>query len=431
MEDYFEIPKVDLLQKKCTICHKVYVHRKSLYAHLRFDHDLEPRPQRKEFACEMCEKAYCSQPGLKNHVKRSHCTDDAEQINENSAVSVNREPRILCPHETCWEKFSHYKHLRDHILKAHDVEIDLETYEFDSIDDFEFWKLQVQQETTSYYTLDTSSKQLSNGVQKKYFNCHRSYKFKSKGKNIRKLKSCGSIKIGKACPSRMEVTIKNENVQVNFWSSHYGHEVHPCTVPLENDAVLRSHKASLNISREQIEVIREGREWLISSQNGPQKNYVTLIKQTCLEPCLMCKKCNICVHTFKCSCIEHVVKNLICKHIHGIARVFVFQLPITDVQDQESSSSYSAEIDQKVQLISKLCNEVEIDEEKCLLIQNYLDLAIRVLSERLASSLSTIDDLIVHSEPEQELKMEAEKNSTTLQTDQPVLIHSSFDHTYL
>lgn len=132
MEDCFEIPELDLLQNKCTICHKVYVHRKSLYSHVRYDHDLEPRPQRRTFPCEMCEKAYSSQASLKNHVKSSHSTNDAEQISENSAGI--REARILCPHETCSEKFSHYTHLRGHIFTVHNIRIDLEMYEFDSID---------------------------------------------------------------------------------------------------------------------------------------------------------------------------------------------------------------------------------------------------------------------------------------------------------
>lgn len=286
--------------------------------------------------------------------------------------------------------------------------------------DFEFWKQQVQQETSSFYTLDTSSKQLSNGVQKKYFNCHRSYKYKSKGKNIRKFKSWVSNKMGKACPSRMEVTIKNECVQVKFWSSHYGHEVQACSLLLDKDAVIRSHKASLSISREQIEVIREGREWLISTQNGSQKYYVTLMQHTCLEPCVMCSKCNICVHAFKCSCIEHVIKNVICKHIHCIARAFVFQLPTADVNDQEPTYSYSAEIAQKAQLISKLCNELEIGEAKFLMIQDHLDAVIRALSEGL-------EDLEVYSEP-----VGAAQKNADFQTDQPVLmVHSGFDHTYL
>jgi len=31
--------------------------------------------------------------------------------------------------------------------------------------------------------------------------------------------------------------------------------------------------------------------------------------------------CNICVHTFKCSCIDNVLYFNICNHIHGIAKL--------------------------------------------------------------------------------------------------------------
>lgn len=47
-------------------------------------------------------------------------------------------------------------------------------------------------------------------------------------KNIRSLKSTGSNKIGKACPSRMEVvTTKDEKgfIKVEFYKNHYGHDL--------------------------------------------------------------------------------------------------------------------------------------------------------------------------------------------------------------
>ena len=32
--------------------------------------------------------------------------------------------------------------------------------------------------------------------------------------------------------------------------------------------------------------------------------------------CLRCDKCNICLHTFTCSCIQYSIKWVICIHIH-------------------------------------------------------------------------------------------------------------------
>ncbi|VEN46173.1 unnamed protein product [Callosobruchus maculatus] len=118
----------------------------------------------------------------------------------------------------------------------HSVEIELEELLFQSMEEFNKWKDDMQTRSVSYYSLDTSTKHLSCGDFKQYYNCHRSYTYKPKGKNIRSLKATGTNKIGSACPSRLEVTIKgtmekSELVQVKFWKTHYGHSLdlgHTC-----------------------------------------------------------------------------------------------------------------------------------------------------------------------------------------------------------
>lgn len=84
-------------------------------------------------------------------------------------------------------------------------------------------------ETLSHYVRDSAPKQLSTGSKKQYFNCHRSHAYKPKGKNVRSLKSTGSNKIGKACPSRMEVVTSTQDekcvIKVQFYKNHYGHDL--------------------------------------------------------------------------------------------------------------------------------------------------------------------------------------------------------------
>uniref|UniRef100_A0A6P7FWK9 Uncharacterized protein LOC114334883 n=1 Tax=Diabrotica virgifera virgifera TaxID=50390 RepID=A0A6P7FWK9_DIAVI len=63
-----------------------------------------------------------------------------------------------------------------------------------------------------------------------FYNCHRSYSYVPRGKHIRALKSRGSCKINKACPSRMKVTMtgsltKPSLVKVEYWKTHFGHEL--------------------------------------------------------------------------------------------------------------------------------------------------------------------------------------------------------------
>lgn len=85
----------------------------------------------------------------------------------------------------------------------------------------------MQQQNKSFYSLDTPIKRLSHSIQKKYYNCHRSYSYKPKGSQKRALKSTGTNKIGKACPSRMEVSFEGQEetklIKVKFWKPHCGH----------------------------------------------------------------------------------------------------------------------------------------------------------------------------------------------------------------
>lgn len=95
--------------------------------------------------------------------------------------------------------------------------------------DFHIWKNKIQTENLSFYSLDTGTKQLVGGtIYKQFYDCHRSYKYKPKGDHQRALKSMGSNKSGKACPSRMEVTIignmeEPKSIKVKFWKTHIGH----------------------------------------------------------------------------------------------------------------------------------------------------------------------------------------------------------------
>lgn len=60
-----------------------------------------------------------------------------------------------------------------------------------------------------------------------FFKCHRDGKYKPKGKNIRKLKSLGTNKIGSHCPARMDVMVEGNEVNVLYIKTHVGHDLEP------------------------------------------------------------------------------------------------------------------------------------------------------------------------------------------------------------
>jgi len=61
---------------------------------------------------------------------------------------------------------------------------------------------------------------------------------------------------------------------------------------------------------------------LVTSDTDTKIKYsVEKVDMICSNCALSCDKCNICVHTFKCSCINNVIYLNICKHIHAIAKL--------------------------------------------------------------------------------------------------------------
>jgi len=110
--------------------------------------------------------------------------------------------------------------------------------------EFETWKNNVERETVSMYVLDTGAKNISDGVVKQYYFCHRSINYRKSGKNLRMMKPMGSNKIGKTCPSKIETTITENNgnasVQVKYWKTHCGHaqEIGRLKIDKENRAMI-------------------------------------------------------------------------------------------------------------------------------------------------------------------------------------------------
>lgn len=83
----------------------------------------------------------------------------------------------------------------------------------------------MQRETSSEYVKYTSTRTLADGTKKTYMRCHRAKQRLSRVV-IRKraLKSQGSNKIGKCCPSKIEVLHnKDLTLSVMFWKTHCGH----------------------------------------------------------------------------------------------------------------------------------------------------------------------------------------------------------------
>lgn len=95
-------------------------------------------------------------------------------------------------------------------------------------------------------------------------------------------------------------------------------------VPCEKVQKIRqSHTVSMAFKLDQIQILKNEEGYLIQSQSNPSlQHHIVKVGETCNHPsCLKCIKCNICVHTFHCSCMDNLIKLNICKHIHACARL--------------------------------------------------------------------------------------------------------------
>ncbi|XP_045781491.1 uncharacterized protein LOC123878347 isoform X2 [Maniola jurtina] len=215
---------MNIFKHQC-MCGIEFKQRKNLYAHMRKLHNIEPFQQQikvENYICDFCGRKFACQSSIIRHLRRNHSDSN------NKLIGVNKKTSLRCPYGKCSLNFRTYEVLREHLAKKHNFQIEFEELSFSSIEDFDQWKDRMQLQTASLYTQSTAGRNLRIELGRRlYYNCHRSNVYKQRGNNIRAIKSLGSNKIGKACPSRLEVTYtlyaEQMIVKVKFWKTHCGH----------------------------------------------------------------------------------------------------------------------------------------------------------------------------------------------------------------
>ena len=81
----------------------------------------------------------------------------------------------------------------------------------------------------------------------------------------------------------------------------------------------RRHKCAEKMTMDNaysILTVEQDMEWTVQSQSDQSVIYI-IRRQS--EPCtchVRCKLCNICAHSFTCTCLDSILRSTICKHIH-------------------------------------------------------------------------------------------------------------------
>lgn len=92
------------------------------------------------------------------------------------------------------------------------------------------------------------------------------------------------------------------------------------------NVVRKRHLNSLSLDVERVkEDPIHTNKWLVMSENGSHSYTVTCLQENCiLENCqLRCIECGSCCHSHSCTCIDFLMNNISCKHIHLIQRARV------------------------------------------------------------------------------------------------------------
>lgn len=240
--------------------------------------------------------------------------------------------------------------------------------------------------------------------------------------------------------------------------------------PTEKISMIRaSHSASQVIKPEMIRVISAGNEWQVQSSNMKRKYDVILLVKECEGCPLQCNECNICVHDFKCSCIDYTLRLNMCKHIHavkqytvGSACALVTNKSCSSIQEyndiishlqieSKSNPTFYDIIRKKTDMIAGLTkNNLHLNDEDQRTVIRNLDNTIAILNKGFVA-LNTVEEINVNKNIDKQTRLfstkkriskthqlrlatpiESENIKEGLMNDphEIINIHTTFDHTY-
>ncbi|XP_022172436.1 uncharacterized protein LOC111035218 [Myzus persicae] len=133
------------------------------------------------------------------------------------------ELKIKCSVENCNRSYKTLKCFSKHLKNDHNIDINIESLSFNTIEEFKKWKTNIEDTKICQYVQRTSTKTHHN-VEYTYYICHRSYHPRLASKGQRNPKSSGSVKIGKVCPSYIRVHKNGAQFQIEFCSTHLFHD---------------------------------------------------------------------------------------------------------------------------------------------------------------------------------------------------------------
>lgn len=107
-------------------------------------------------------------------------------------------------------------------------------------------------------------------------------------------------------------------------------------------AIMHRHKLSLSLSTSL--VTRDKDQWTVQSSTEPNTTYIVEKLESCKKDCwIRCDKCQVCIHSYTCTCPDSLLHGMICKHVHLVIRstgaVHTTALPINSGANEKLLTS--------------------------------------------------------------------------------------------
>ena len=80
------------------------------------------------------------------------------------------------------------------------------------------------------------------------------------------------------------------------------------------------HKESSRVQEKDITALKDNM-WKVASVSSERNYYVVKETDVCpIQCCMRCTECDICIHTYTCTCPDALIRHTICKHAHAVVR---------------------------------------------------------------------------------------------------------------
>uniref|UniRef100_A0A1B6DZ53 C2H2-type domain-containing protein n=1 Tax=Clastoptera arizonana TaxID=38151 RepID=A0A1B6DZ53_9HEMI len=243
----------------CSTCNETFPSIHLLYKHNQDKHSSKVQKKESEanFHCNQCNNSYTKKFNLNKHMDKVH------NIN-----LIKRPPSKVCP--LCDAVFQTIPILEKHLVENHNIQLKEEYLYFDSFEEFNNWKKDIEKEDLAFFPMKNS---INNRT---YYACHRSGISKGTDKCLRLKSTPPSVKTGKNCTARIIARSEEGYIKVYCQRTHVGHAQSIKYLRLtkeERDELAEKYKRGMTIDsilddiRESASIENMGRKHLVNKRD--------------------------------------------------------------------------------------------------------------------------------------------------------------------